>query len=149
MSAVPRDTVTVALDVLGLAAISAGGFVIAVWLGLIVIGLRHDPPHSTGRRSWPLRTRGSSRCWTGWAKAAEGRDDLRAEVAGRLAGLWFARPESQLGHELVAAGLLILAGVTDRGEAGRWVRIGYERGHGSLEGVKCRRTHETRPRALE
>jgi hypothetical protein len=40
----------------------------------------------------------------------------------------------QLGHELVAAGLLILAGVTDRGEVGRWTRIGYERGTGSLEG---------------
>ena len=42
------------------------------------------------------------------AKVAEGRDDLRAEVAGTLAGNWFARPESHLGHELVAAGLLIL-----------------------------------------
>lgn len=68
------------------------------------------------------------------AKVAEGRDDLRAEVAGTLAGLWFAHPESRQGHELIAAGLLILAGVTDRGEVSRWTWVGYERGQGSLEG---------------
>ena len=65
------------------------------------------------------------------AKAAEGRDDLRAEVAGTLAGDWFARPESHQGHELIAAGLLILAGATDRTEV---ARLAYERGQGSLEG---------------
>ena len=68
------------------------------------------------------------------AELAEGRNDLRAEVAGTLAGNWLAQPESHQGHELIAAGLLILAGVTDRGEVGRAVRIGYERGRGSLEG---------------
>jgi hypothetical protein len=67
------------------------------------------------------------------AEVAEGRDDLRAQVAGGLAGTWFARPESHQGHELIAAGLLILAGVTDRGLVGKAVRVGYERG-ASLEG---------------
>jgi hypothetical protein len=43
-----------------------------------------------------------------------------------------ARPESQLGAELIAAGLLILAGVTDRVEVARWVRFGFERGTGYL-----------------
>ena len=44
------------------------------------------------------------------ATVAGGRDDLRAEVAGLLAGNWLAQPQSQLGHELIAAGLLILPG---------------------------------------
>ena len=38
-----------------------------------------------------------------------------------------------LGRELVAAGLLILAGVTDRREVERWTRVGYKRGR-SLAG---------------
>jgi hypothetical protein len=38
------------------------------------------------------------------------------------------------GHELVAAGLLILAGVTDRDQLQQAVRVGYERGKGSLRG---------------
>jgi hypothetical protein len=39
-----------------------------------------------------------------------------------------------LGRELIAAGLLILAGVTDRREVERWTRVGCERGRGSLAG---------------
>ena len=50
------------------------------------------------------------------------------QVVGLVAGNWLAQPDGQLGHELIAAGLLILAGVTDRGEVGRWTRVGYERG---------------------
>ena len=50
----------------------------------------------------------------------------------RLAGNWFAQAEGQLGHELTAAGLLILAGVTDRRRVERWTRVGHERGRGSL-----------------
>ena len=68
------------------------------------------------------------------ATAAEGRDDLRAEVAGQLARTWFAQPDARIGHELIAAGLLILAGVTDRGAVAEAVRVGYERGKGSLQG---------------
>ena len=68
------------------------------------------------------------------AMAAEGRDDLRAEVAGQLAGTWFAQPDARIGHELIAAGLLILAGVTDRGAVAEAVRVGYERGKVSLQG---------------
>jgi hypothetical protein len=65
------------------------------------------------------------------AEAAAGRDDLRAEVAGTRAGKWFAQPERQLGHELIAAGLLILCGVTDQGQVGEAVQISYERGKGA------------------
>jgi hypothetical protein len=68
------------------------------------------------------------------AAAAEGRDDIRAEVAGTLAGGWFASPGRHLGHELIAAGLLILAGVTDGDQLEQAVKVGYERGKGSLQG---------------
>ena len=65
---------------------------------------------------------------------AGGHDDLRTREAGTLTGLWFAAPGRHLGHELVAAGLLILAGVTDRDKLEEAVRVGYERGKGSLRG---------------
>ena len=45
-----------------------------------------------------------------------------------------ASPEARIGHELIAAGLLILAAVTDRGVVAEAVRVGYERGKGSLQG---------------
>src|SRR3954466_13496145 len=49
-----------------------------------------------------------------WAVAepralARGRDDLLAETAGITAGSWLAWPEVRGGHELVVAGLLIMA----------------------------------------
>ena len=37
------------------------------------------------------------------AAVAEGQEGLRAEVAGELAGDWFAHPEGRQGHELIAA----------------------------------------------
>ena len=67
------------------------------------------------------------------ADLAGGHDDIRTEEAGILAGLWFAAPGRHIGHELVAAGLLILAGVTDRDQLEEAVRTGYERGRGSLQ----------------
>ncbi len=68
------------------------------------------------------------------AGLADGRDDVRTETAGVLAGYWFAAPGRHIGHELIAAGLLILAGITDRDQLEAAVRTGYERGRGSLEG---------------
>jgi hypothetical protein len=68
------------------------------------------------------------------AEVAAGRDDVRTETAGELAGDWFAQPEGRMGHELIAAGLLILAGVTDRGAVAEAVRVGYERGKEKLQG---------------
>ena len=68
------------------------------------------------------------------AEAAGGRDDLRTEEAGILAGTWYAHPGLHLGHELIAAGLLILSGVTDRDQLEEAVRVGFERGKGSLRG---------------
>jgi hypothetical protein len=64
---------------------------------------------------------------------AGGRDDVLAEVAGIEAGWWYASPATHAGYELVAAGMLIMAGghdgkPLDFGELERWTRVGYERG---------------------
>jgi hypothetical protein len=64
---------------------------------------------------------------------ANGRDDILAEAAGIEAGSWFAWPSHHVGHELVAAGMLIMAGgrdgeLLDFDELERWTRVGYERG---------------------
>jgi len=64
-------------------------------------------------------------------KLAGGRDDIRAECAGTIAGAWFASPETAFGDELIAVGLLLLAGPVDRDLLVRWVKIGYERRVGS------------------
>jgi hypothetical protein len=64
---------------------------------------------------------------------ANGRDDILAEAAGIQAGAWYAWPSTHVGHELVAAGMLIMAGGSN-GKAlnyealERWTRVGYERG---------------------
>jgi hypothetical protein len=50
-------------------------------------------------------------------EVAQGRDDIRTECAGVVAGAWFASKE-RLGHELIAAGLLMLAGHHRPGRAG-------------------------------
>src|SRR5262245_10776237 len=63
-------------------------------------------------------------------EVAQGRDDIRIECAGIIAGWWFAglaRP----GHELIAAGLLMLAGHVDFDDLDHWVRVGWERRRGA------------------
>jgi hypothetical protein len=42
-------------------------------------------------------------------EVAQGRDDIRVECAGTMAGSWFAGAARQ-SHELIAAGLLMFAG---------------------------------------
>jgi hypothetical protein len=64
---------------------------------------------------------------------AEGRDHVLAEAAGITAGSWYARPSTHVGYELVAAGMLIMAGGHDGKPLDfealeRWTRVGYERG---------------------
>ena len=63
---------------------------------------------------------------------ADGRDDILAEAAGITAGSWYAWPSTHVGHELIAAGMLILAGgingkSLNYDELERWTRVGYER----------------------
>ena len=62
-------------------------------------------------------------------EVAQGRDDIRVECAGILAGSWFAGAARQ-GEELIAAGLLMLAGPVDLDELDRWMRIGWGRRRG-------------------
>ena len=72
---------------------------------------------------------------------ADGRNDILAEAAGITAGFWYALPSTHIGHELVAAGILILAGngrgiPFDYDELERWTRVGYERGMRSRKGER-------------
>ena len=60
---------------------------------------------------------------------AAGRDDVLAEAAGVTAGSWMAWPEVRVGHELLVAGLLVMAAERlDYDLLAHWVRVGYERG---------------------
>ena len=72
---------------------------------------------------------------------AGGRDDMLAEAAGIEAGAWYAWPSTHAGYELVAAGLLIMAGghngtPLDYAALERWTRVGYERGMRSRKGQR-------------
>jgi hypothetical protein len=67
---------------------------------------------------------------------AGNRTDLLAETAGITAGAWLAWPETHVGHELVVAGLLVVAAENlDYDLLGHWVRVGYERGMRSRQPV--------------
>ena len=48
-------------------------------------------------------------------EVAEGRDDIRTECAGTIAGSWFSST-ARRGEDLIAAGLLMLAGPVDLDE---------------------------------
>ena len=61
---------------------------------------------------------------------ARGRDDIRVECAGTIAGSWFSSI-ARRGEDLIAAGLLMLAGHVDLDEVDRWMRIGWERRRGA------------------
>jgi hypothetical protein len=61
--------------------------------------------------------------------------------AGIEASSWNANPASHVGHELIAAGMLILAGggngePLDYSELERWIRVGCERGTRSRHGER-------------
>jgi hypothetical protein len=66
-------------------------------------------------------------------EVAQGRDDIRTECAGVIAGSWFANP-ARRGEELIAAGLLMLAGSTGLDELDKWMRVGWERRCGATSG---------------
>ena len=72
---------------------------------------------------------------------ADSRNDILAEAAGITAGSWYANPATHVGHELIAAGMLMLAGGSngvplDYGELERWTRVGFERGTRSRHGER-------------
>jgi hypothetical protein len=67
---------------------------------------------------------------------AGGRNDLLAQEAGLIAGAWFASPATHVGHELIAAGLLVLAGHRlDYDLLARWVEVGVDRGRSARRPV--------------
>jgi hypothetical protein len=59
-------------------------------------------------------------------EVAQGRDDIRVECAGTIAGSWFASG-ARRGEDLVAAGLLMLAGPVDLDQLDHWVKTSCER----------------------
>jgi hypothetical protein len=65
-------------------------------------------------------------------EAAQGRDDIRTECAGIIADAWFAGIGKR-GEDLIAAGLLVLAGHVDLDELDKWVRVGWGRRRGASE----------------
>ena len=66
------------------------------------------------------------------AERAHGRDDIRTECAGIIAGSWFASP-ARRGEDLIAAGLLMLAGRVDLDQLDRWIQVGWERQRGATD----------------
>jgi hypothetical protein len=72
---------------------------------------------------------------------ADGRDHVLPEAAGITAGSWYAWPSTHVGHELVAAGMLIMVGggsdrPLDFEALERWTRVGYERRMRSRKGER-------------
>jgi hypothetical protein len=63
-------------------------------------------------------------------EVAQGRDDIRVECAGILAGSWFSSAAWR-SEDLIAAGLLMLAGHVDLAELDRWMGIGWGRRRGA------------------
>jgi hypothetical protein len=56
---------------------------------------------------------------------ATGHDDILAEAAGITVGSWYASPAIHVGHELIAVGMLILAG---GGAVGRLTMLSWSGG---------------------
>jgi hypothetical protein len=90
------------------------------------------------RTRWPSETPGRPQAGLGAALHAglpqprSRRDDILAEAAGITPRSWHAWPSTHVGHELIAAGMLIMAGggngtPLDYDELERWTRVGYER----------------------
>jgi hypothetical protein len=90
---------------------------------------------------YAAKLRNLSESITELREMADGRNDVLAEAAGITAGSWYANPASHVGHELLAAAMLILAGgghgiPVDYRELERWTRVGYERGMASRRGER-------------
>ena len=96
------------------------------------MGVRYSLLHGTAIR-YAAEKRDLAKSIAELRKIAAGHDEVLTEAAGITAGAWFASPATHLGHELIAAGMLILAAgglgkPLDYEELERWTRVGYERG---------------------
>jgi hypothetical protein len=94
--------------------------------------LLYSALHGTAMR-YAAERRNLSDSITELREIADGRDEVIAEAACITAGSWYAWPSTHVGYELVAAGLLIMAGghdgkPLDFEELERWTRVGFERG---------------------
>jgi hypothetical protein len=77
---------------------------------------------------------------------ADGRDEVIAEAAGITAGSWYAWPSSHVGHELIAAGMLIMAGGHD---GKRWISRQWSAGRALVSsGVRDHATGSGDPGVL-
>ena len=74
--------------------------------------LLHSALHGTAVR-YAVEKRDLAESIAELREIADGRDHVLAEAAGITAGSWYAWPSTHVGHELVAAGLLIIAGGHD------------------------------------
>jgi hypothetical protein len=92
--------------------------------------IKRSPPNSTGEALLTARRPERQPLIDHLREVAQGRDDIRTECAGVIAGSWFA-DAARRGEELVAVGLLMLAGHVDLDELDRWVRVGWERRGGA------------------
>src|SRR4029453_14412352 len=96
------------------------------------MGLLYSSLHGTAMR-YAAERRDLATSIADLRRLAAGHDGVLAGAAGITAGDWYASPATHVGHELIAAGMLILAAgglgkPLDYGELERWTGIGYERG---------------------
>jgi hypothetical protein len=80
--------------------------------------IKSCPPSSTAKRYSPPNDANSNPLIDHLREVAQGRDDIRVECAGILAGSWFSSG-ARRGEDLIAAGLLMLAGPVDLDELDR------------------------------
>ena len=81
------------------------------------------------------------------AALTNGHDDVRLETAGRVAGRWLAM-DSDAGHELIAAGLLILAGPFDGDHLAGGFRLGLDERSNQAPQLRCQSWTPTPHRRL-
>ena len=102
--------------------------------------LLYSALHGTAMRSAAER-RNLAESIAGLREIADGHDEVLAEAAGITAGAWYAWPSTHVGHELVDAGMLIMASGHDGNPLDfealeRWTRVGVRAG----DAVPQRRT---------
>jgi hypothetical protein len=94
--------------------------------------LLHSALHGTAMR-YAAERRNLADSIAELRQIADGNEAVLSEAAGITVGSWYAWPSTRPGYELVAAGMLIMAGGNDGKPMDfealeRWTRTGYERG---------------------
>jgi hypothetical protein len=102
------------------------------------VALQRPPRHRDAVRR---RRRSIDKSIEELREIADGRNDILAEAAGITAGCWYASPATHVGHELIGAGVLILAGggqgfPLDMTSLSAGTRVGFERGMRSRKGER-------------